>query len=58
MPTHGVSKPPDVAMSVDGTLSEILVTRPIAPKTEMEKWHRPIKKPSVTFNVAVWVVLN
>ena len=38
--------------------SEILVTRPIAPKPEMEKWHRPIKKPSVTFNVAVWVALN
>ena len=27
-------------------------------KTRDGKWHRPIKKPSVTFNVAVWVVLN
>jgi len=58
MPTYGVSKPPDVAMTVDGTFSEILVARPIAPKPEMEKRHRPIKKPSVTFNVVVWVVSN
>jgi len=40
-PTHGVSKPPDVAMTVDGTFSEILVTRPIAPKPEMENGTGP-----------------
>jgi len=57
-PTHGVSKPPDVAMTVDGTFSESPLTRPIAPKPGMEKRLSSINKVFVSLDADVRSVSN
>ena len=57
-PTHGVSKPPNVVVTVIATFLEILVTRPIAPKTTRENPRPAISSPSVFVDVDVPPVSN
>ena len=57
-PTCGVSKPPDVAMTVDGAFSEKPVTRPIGPIPGMEILLSSINKVFVTLNTDVRSVPN
>jgi len=54
--TNAVSKPPYVAMLVDATFSATSVSKPITPKTWLERPLTPPNPPSASLDVSVWDV--